>query len=164
METTMLDVFKSRLPEGLTIAKATKRGGNYKLVLEYDGIQQPASLSTTCAPKQENIYCDFAIATAMMSIALKRTDLELCKQWKAFQNALFNKPEEAPNINTILQQLLNELESKNIKALLKKITDAYNDNNIPDKARNTLGFITADYETLLSSIHASKDQIERLSK
>lgn len=96
---TMLEIFKERMPEGLTIIKSSKRDDWYKMLVEYKGTEANISLRATCQPKNENKECDYAIATVMMSIALKRNDLELCKQWKDFQDNLNRHPSEADNQN-----------------------------------------------------------------
>ena len=87
----MLDLFKSRLPDGLELVKSQKRGDKYKVFLSYDGTDYATELRAVCPPKEENNVCDYTISTAMMAIALKRDDLELCIKWRDFQDNLFKK-------------------------------------------------------------------------
>ena len=87
----MLDLFVSRLPDGLELVKSQKRGDKYKVTLVYDGTEYATELRAVCPPKEENNVCDYTISTAMMAIALKRDDLELCIKWRDFQDELFKK-------------------------------------------------------------------------
>ena len=85
----MLDLFKIRMPEGLEVVSAKKRGDKYKLLLMYDGTEYATELRAVCPPKEENNVCDYTISVAMMAIALKREDFALCKKWRDFQDSVF---------------------------------------------------------------------------
>ena len=85
----MLDLFKSRMPEGMEVVSAKKRGDKYNLSLVYYGTEYDTSLRAVCPPKEENNICDYTISVAMMAIALKRDDLELCQKWRDFQDSVF---------------------------------------------------------------------------
>ena len=85
---TMLEIFKSRLPEGLEIVE-TKKRGKYNVCLNYDGTEAIVTLPTTCVPTKENFMCDIIICTSMMRIASSRGDEEMFGKWCNKQDELF---------------------------------------------------------------------------
>lgn len=90
MENKMLEIFKSRLPEGLTVVKVVDRSNRSQIVLtmEYQGTQATGYLNKTCAPGCAEDVCDFTITTVMIEMGLTSNNLELAKEWMEKQRAL----------------------------------------------------------------------------
>ena len=78
---TMLEIFESRLPDGVAVKKATSKGSKYEVVLTMDGTEAKTSFSKTCAPDQVENFVDFNIRAAMAEIWFKRGDMEQAKKW-----------------------------------------------------------------------------------
>ena len=93
MSKTMLDIFKERLPEGLSIVNIQDRTGcnQIKMKMAYKNYQTDGYLQKTCAPGYENFNCDFSISAIMIDIALKSENLEMAKVWLEKQKALTSK-------------------------------------------------------------------------
>ena len=85
---TMLEIFESRLPEGVEIKKATHKGGRYDVVIVMDGTEGKAYLPKTCIPGEAEKVADFTICAAMMDLYFKRGDIENIKLWLEKQNKL----------------------------------------------------------------------------
>lgn len=87
---TMLDLLKSRLPEGLEIVKVQDRASasQVKIWFVYDGTEGFTTLQKTCAPGMAEKNCDFSICAAMMGIALDRNDRKMVCEWRDKQRAL----------------------------------------------------------------------------
>ena len=80
----MLEILKSRLPDGLKITKVKDRASasQIQLTFSYNGTQAVGWLYKTCVPGCEKKVCDHTIASAMLSVALKQEDLEMAELWK----------------------------------------------------------------------------------
>lgn len=87
---TMLELFKTRLPEGLEIVKVQDRASasQVKIWFSYDGTEGFTTLQKTCAPGMAEKNCDFSICVAMLGIALDRNDREMIITWRDKQRAL----------------------------------------------------------------------------
>lgn len=84
---TMVDILKERLPEGLEIVKVQDKGSSsqYLIWFAYQGTETKGWLYKTCAPGQAEKNCDFVICSTMMSVALKRNDLDMAEHWMTKQ-------------------------------------------------------------------------------
>lgn len=80
----MLEILKSRLPDGLKITKIKDRANasQLQLTFSYNGTQAVGWLYKTCAPGFEKKYCDQTIASAMLSVALDLENREMADLWK----------------------------------------------------------------------------------
>ena len=78
---TMLEIFESRLPDGVAVKKATQKGSKYEVVLDMDGTEVKTSVPKTCAPDQVESCVDFSINAAMAEIWYKRGDMERARAW-----------------------------------------------------------------------------------
>lgn len=80
---TMLDILKSRLPEGLEIVKVKDRVNSSQIVLtfRYRGIEIGGYLQKACAPGYAEQNCDYTISSVMMALALNLGDRELADHW-----------------------------------------------------------------------------------
>ena len=85
----MLEILKSRLPEGLEIVKVQDRTGasQLKIRFAYKGQESMGHLNKTCAPGEAERNCDFTIHTVMLGFALDRGDLAAAKYWADKQMA-----------------------------------------------------------------------------
>lgn len=86
----MIEILKTRLPEGVSVVKVQDRSGysQIKILLSYEGREQWTSVYKTCTPGKENHICDMTITTAMIGFALERNDLDAAKVWLDRQRAL----------------------------------------------------------------------------
>ena len=80
----MLEILKTRLPEGLKIVKVKDRLGASQLEIffEYEGTKARGWLFKACVPGKANYICDFIICTVMINVCLERNDLETAKFWR----------------------------------------------------------------------------------
>lgn len=80
---TMLDMLRERLPEGLEITKIKNRANSSQIQLRfrYQGIETCGTLQKACAPGCAEQNCDFAICSAMMSIALRMGNRSMADCW-----------------------------------------------------------------------------------
>ena len=88
---TMIDILRERLPKGLEIVKVQNKSNNsqYLIHFSYEGIETVGWLYKTCAPGCAEKNCDFVICSTMMSIGLKRKDLDMCDFWMKKQQEAF---------------------------------------------------------------------------
>lgn len=79
----MLEILKTRLPEGLEIVKVKNRSGRsqIEILFRYDGIESTSWLYKTCTPGRENYVCDSVIFGVLAAVALKQNDLEKARHW-----------------------------------------------------------------------------------
>lgn len=79
----MLEILKTRLPDGLEIVKVKNRGNSshVEIVFSYRGQEKKGSLRKTCAPTYENRVCDATINNVMAAFAIDRGDLAEAKHW-----------------------------------------------------------------------------------
>lgn len=88
---TMLEIFKSKLPQGVEITKVRDNRGHYGMTdiwLDYKGTTGFCRLHKICAPGEADYICSVDLCSAMMSIAIERKDNELFKNWMHRQQAL----------------------------------------------------------------------------
>lgn len=87
---TMLDILKERLPEGLEITKVQDRSNSRQVLVRfsYQGIETVGYLNKTCAPGHAERTCDLVICSTMLSIGLKKRDLNMVQEWADKQNTL----------------------------------------------------------------------------
>ena len=78
---TMLDILKSRLPEGLTIVGQKELSSKYRIEFEYEGTKTTADLSKTCAPGYHERNVDATVVTAMTAIFMDKGDYTRAKEW-----------------------------------------------------------------------------------
>lgn len=85
---TMLEIFKSKLPQDVEIVKT--KGGYYKteVTLRYRKVTHLLMLHKMCVPGDENYLCDIEICNAMMAIAMKKKDNDMFKAWLKRQQSL----------------------------------------------------------------------------
>lgn len=81
MGTTMLDILKERLIEGLSIKSVKETNTKYSIRFEYEGDEAKAELSKSCAPGCQNDVADNCIITAMSTIYVNRGDYAKAKEW-----------------------------------------------------------------------------------
>lgn len=81
MGTTMLDILKERLIEGLSIKSVKETNTKYSIRFEYEGDEAKAELSKSCAPGCQNDVADNCIITAMSTIYVNRGDYAKAKAW-----------------------------------------------------------------------------------
>lgn len=79
----MLEILKTRLPEGLKILKVKDRPGysQAEIRFEYDGTEGIGWLHKVCAPGKENAICDYSICAVMANICIQRNELEKARLW-----------------------------------------------------------------------------------
>ena len=95
---TMLDILKERLPEGLEIirTKDLASGGKVRIWFRYQGYEVQEELQKTCAPGYSEKNCDFTINNAMLSISLKKGDVDMMEYWRdRLLSRINDKPEKA---------------------------------------------------------------------
>lgn len=63
MGTTMLDILKERLIEGLNIKSVKETNTKYTIRFEYEGDEAKAELSKSCVPGCQNDVADNCIIT-----------------------------------------------------------------------------------------------------
>lgn len=80
----MLEILKSRLPEGLKVVRVKDRvnASQLQLTFSYNDTAAVGWLYKTCAPGFEKKYCDQTIASAMLSVALDLEDGKMAELWK----------------------------------------------------------------------------------
>lgn len=85
----MLEILKTRLPEGLEIVKVYDRTGasQLKIRFAYKGLERMGYLYKTCPPGEAENNCDFVIQTMMMTFAMDMGDLAAAKYWANKQMA-----------------------------------------------------------------------------
>lgn len=79
--TSMLEVLKGRLPDGLTIVSTKEMNSKYRIEFEYEGTRGTAELPKSCAPDCHNDVADYAIKTVMSEILMKKGDYIEAKSW-----------------------------------------------------------------------------------
>ena len=79
----MLEILKTRLPEGLKILKVKNQANRsqIEILFEYEGTNGIGWLYKTCAPGSENKICDYAICAVMANIEIQRNNLEAARAW-----------------------------------------------------------------------------------
>ena len=79
----MLELLKSRLPDGLEVSRVGSgaRAWQLKVWFVYDGTEVLGYLPKSCAPGCEEHVCDMTICSAMMKIGLERNDKEMVRVW-----------------------------------------------------------------------------------
>ena len=88
----MIDIFKTRLPEGLEIESVEDYSRfSYLVTFNYKGICKTKSfLHKKCAPGKEKLVCDLDVSIAMIYIGLRLNDAEMTRHWKAKQEWIFD--------------------------------------------------------------------------
>lgn len=88
---TMLEILKTRLPEGLEIVKTQDRAGSsqMKVWFSYEGIEFMTTLQKVCAPGMAEKNCDFTICVVMVHMAVERQDWAAAKAWMDKQSAVY---------------------------------------------------------------------------
>lgn len=84
----MIDIFKTRLPEGLELesVKDSSSRNSYEVILNYKGMRKSRNLlPKSCAPGKEKLVCDMVISIAMTVIGVSLNDYEMTEKWKAKQ-------------------------------------------------------------------------------
>lgn len=79
----MLEIMKSRMPEGLEIVKVKNKtnASQIQIWFSYDGMECVGWLPKTCTPKMENRVCDRTIFNAMAEFAMGKGDIAGAKEW-----------------------------------------------------------------------------------
>ena len=85
---TILEIFKSRLPEGLEIIKVKERYCKTDVTLRCRRITHLSSIHKMCVPGDEEYLCDIEICNVMMAIAMKEKDNGMFKLWMQKQQEL----------------------------------------------------------------------------
>ena len=81
----MLEIMKTRMPEGLEIKKIQNRANasQIKIWFAYEEIEVVGYLSKTCTPGTAEKVVDYTICSAMMGVGLRRNDVEMAEHWLA---------------------------------------------------------------------------------
>lgn len=79
----MIDIFKSQLEEGMEIKKVKELASKYVITFGYKNEKVNVELLKTVAPRQHENHCKVVIATAMSSLYLRPSllDLDKAKEW-----------------------------------------------------------------------------------
>lgn len=90
MNNAMLEIFKSRLPEGLEIKKIKDRSNanQMEIILSYEGTEVKTWLYKTCTPGKAEKNCDYSIYTSMAQVFFLKNDFEKVQYWLRKQNEL----------------------------------------------------------------------------
>lgn len=89
----MLEILKTRLPDGLEIVSAKQRGATIHLVFAYKGEEVKSTLQTSCAPGAAEKLCDFTVCLAMAQFAMNRGDVAEARAWMDKQQAVLTPAE-----------------------------------------------------------------------
>ena len=78
---TMLEIFKSKLPEGVEVVKAKEKPSKWDVEIS-DGMSTTStSILKTYAPNAYNHAAESIMMTVMASLALNRGDITEAKEW-----------------------------------------------------------------------------------
>lgn len=78
---TMLEIFKSKLPEGVEVVKAKEKPSKWDVVIGDGQSTTATSILKAYAPNAYNHAAESIMMTVMASLALNRGDITEAKRW-----------------------------------------------------------------------------------
>lgn len=78
---TMLEIFKSKLPEGVTVVKAVEKPSKWDVVIGDSQSTTSTSILKAYAPNAYDYAAESIVLTTMASLALNRGDIAEAKEW-----------------------------------------------------------------------------------
>lgn len=88
---TMLEIFKSKLPEGVTVVKAVEKSSKWDVVIGDDWSTTATSILKAYAPNAYDRAAESIMLTTMASLALNRGNIAEAKDWLAKSYELAKK-------------------------------------------------------------------------
>lgn len=88
MKHPMLEIFKSRLPEGVEVKKVKNKPSQLEITLSYEGVEATTWIYKTCVPGKAEQNCDFSITTAMAQIYFTKNNYEMVQYWLRKQSEI----------------------------------------------------------------------------
>lgn len=83
---SMIEVFKERLVEELSIINIKEERTQYKITVEFNGNEGVAVVPKQCNPEKVEKTIDFLIYSTIINICIDNEDWEQCKIWNEKKN------------------------------------------------------------------------------
>lgn len=78
---TMLDIFKSKIPDGMELVKIKELSNRHKFDVEYLSTVSHTELFKSCTPGYENSYCERTLNSVLADIYFKLGYIEKAKEY-----------------------------------------------------------------------------------
>lgn len=78
---TMLDIFKSKMPEGMHVTKEKELNDRFKIKVQFLDVTISTELSKQCSPGYESRYCESILWSDLAQIYLIKDDIPKAKEY-----------------------------------------------------------------------------------